>query len=260
MSIKSLIPKSFKGVGKRLFRRMGYDLVYHQESPATFHRYPYANQTEFFQDIGARGFNPKLAVDVGANHGSWSADLATVFPSVKSVLVEPQQELKSHLSSIGEGKNDWVIAPVGLGAANEIRQFVACDDTVSSSFLKDGEDAEGDIRELEVITLPKLIEDYANGEQPQLIKIDAEGLELEIINAGRDVIKAADIVMLEVSFFTFNEGQPRFAELVSTMDELGFSIYDFTMFYRRPYGFALGLMDCVFVSDNSHLRQSHAWK
>ena len=257
--IKKLIPKSLKGLGRELIRKAGYDVVYHSCEPGSFYRYPYAHQSDFFQDIKARGYQPDLAIDIGANHGSWSLDLSSTFPEVQSILVEPLEELSPHLESICNGKNGWRVAPVGIGGNEEIRRFQACEDTVSSSFLKGGEDGDGEVRELQIITLGTLLKDYANSKQPSLIKIDAEGLELEIINSGRDIIAAADVVMLEASFFEFNEGQPKFAELVAVMDQLDFSIYDFTMFYRRPHDKALGLMDCVFASNNSSLRNSHAW-
>ena len=249
-------------MGRRALRACGYDLVYFAaDNPGTFHRYPYANQGSFFEDLNGRGYVPKTVVDIGANHGSWSVDLANVFTDVTSILVEPQEELTDHLKALANRHAGWKVAPVGIAGEDGVRRFQACDDTVSSSFLKGDDDPEdgGDIRELQVVTLDRLVGDYADGQKIDIVKIDAEGLEAEILKSGPKTISNADIVMLEVAFFEFNKDQPKFSHLVSLMSDFGFSIYDFTMFYRRPHDGALGLMDCVFVSNTCSLRSSHAW-
>jgi FkbM family methyltransferase len=260
MSLKKLIPKSLKSLGRALLRRASYAIVYHGE-PGSRDRFPYASQLSFFQDLRARGYSPGTAIDVGANRGCWSDELFSVFPHVQCVLVEPQEELGVHLQSLCQNRKGWKIAPVGCAGENGIRTFLACEDTVSSSFLKGDESkASGDdVRELHVETLDRIADKYLDGKPANFIKLDAEGLELEILRGSERTIRAADIVMLEVAMFEYNPDQPRFADVVQVMHNLGFAIYDFTMFYRRPHDFALGLMDCVFVSNNSLLRKSHAW-
>ena len=66
-----------------------------------------------------------------------------------------------------------------------------------------------------MITLDTLTADYPDGRNADVIKVDPEGLELEILASGPKAVQSTDIVMLAVAFFESNEGQPKFVELVT---------------------------------------------
>lgn len=258
MSMKR-IPSGIKKIFRRILNWLDYDIVYFDKNPGVFHRYPYANQESFFHDVKKRGFVPKRMIDIGANRGVWSLELHSVYPDVQSLLVEPNVDLVDTLTKVCENKNGWKFVTAGCASDNSSRKFRKCEDTVSSSFAVGDQEIKGNFEEMQVYSLDHLREEYFSDSNVELIKIDAEGLELEVLSGGGASIRQAEMVMLEVSFFEYAAGRPKFSEIVSRMDEFGFSIYDFTMFYRRPSDFALGLMDCVFVNNESRLRASKAW-
>lgn len=146
----------------------------------------------------------------------------------------------------------------GVAGRNGVRKFSSRLDTVSSSFQFD--EAEGtNIREIEVFTLDSLTVSKQITKSIDLLKLDAEGLELEILQGGTETLARTRIIMLEISLFKYHLDRPTFSQIVAEMDRHNFSIYDFTMFYRRPFDHAIGLMDCIFVSDSCSLKASDRW-
>ena len=251
-----------KQVLRKLIQAFGSDLVPFSRRPATSDRYPYADLKSFFEDVQERGFEIRTMIDVGANIGSWSQRVSTVYPAVTSVLVEPQKELISQLETICQHHPAWQVAHVGLAGVKGARPFLVCEDTYSSCFLPtDSAESQSnrEVREVAVTTLDDLWHEYLSPTKPELVKLDAEGLELEIIKGGAETLGQTDMVVVETSLFAFRSGQPVFADVVAAMRQCGFSLYDLVWFMRRPSDRALGLMDCVFVSDRSSLRSSQQW-
>ena len=251
-----------KQVLRKLINAVGYDLVPFSKRPATSNRYPYADLKSFLEDIRERGFEIRTMIDVGANTGSWSQRVSAVYPGVNSVLVEPQKELIPQLEAICQHHPGWQVANVGLAGVEGTRPFLVFEDTFSSRFLSsDSAESQSnrDVREVTVTTLDSLWHEYLSPTRPELVKLDAEGLELEIVEGGTETLNQTDMVVVETSLFEFRSGQPVVADVVAAMRQCGFSLYDIIWFLRRPSDHALGLMDCVFVSDRSSVRASNQW-
>lgn len=261
MKLREVVPQGLRTFVRSRLRDFGFDIV-RLERPGGHDRYPYANLTTFLEDLKARGFRPGQLLDVGANVGAWSTKFATVFPNVSSLLVEPQEELSRELDTLCRLHEGWRHAPVGAAGKNEIRRFKAFPDTVSSSFsfAADELSSKDEIRELKVMTLEALRDQYIPGTRVDVIKLDVEGLEFEVIDGSRNLISESELIIMEVPLFRFQSDRPTAVDLFNIMSECGFSLYDFTMFYRRSYDGALALMDCAFVSDSSPLRESNAWR
>ena len=125
-----------------------------------------------------------LVFDIGANVGF----KAKVFLALgaKVIAIEPQlscvEILKKEL-----GKKATIISK-GVGAINEVKDFFVSNNTQLSSFLgnwvnefKEERFKGSDIiavEKIEIITLDSLINEYGN---PDFIKIDVEGFELDVL-------------------------------------------------------------------------------
>jgi FkbM family methyltransferase len=55
-----------------------------------------------------------------------------------------------------------------------------------------------------------------------LIKLDVQGYEAHVIDAGRQTFLAASAAIIEVSLVSLYESQPTFADIVNRMDQLEF--------------------------------------
>jgi len=60
---------------------------------------------------------------------------------------------------------------------------------------------------------------------PDLLKLDVQGYELEVLRGGEACLRHARAVLCEVSFKTSYSGQPLFADVVSFLNERGFTLH-----------------------------------
>ena len=99
-------------------------------------------------------------------------------------------------------------------------------------------------------TLDSLLEDVR---PPGLLKIDAQGYELEILRGASRVLPAFEAVLLEIAVIEINEGAPLLHEVIAFMKSLGFVTYDILEIHRRPLDGALNQVDIIFVREQSDL-------
>jgi hypothetical protein len=94
-----------------------------------------------------------------------------------------------------------------------------------------------------------------------LIKVDVEGLELEVLEGAGRLLqsRALELIMIEASFFASKPTHPTIYDIFVYMAQHDYHAYDFTWFCRRPSDGALGLTEIVFVSKESPLRASIRW-
>lgn len=58
---------------------------------------------------------------------------------------------------------------------------------------------------------------------PLLVKVDVQGFESQVIEGGRETLKRASVVIMEVNFEEFYKGQPSFDDLYKELHDLGLS-------------------------------------
>jgi FkbM family methyltransferase len=79
--------------------------------------------------------------------------------------------------------------------------------------------------------------------RPDMLKLDTQGSELSILQAGTECLSTASLVETEVEFFPLYEGQPLFHDVFEFMLDHGFDLLYLNRFFqqRRGYeGFAKG--------------------
>jgi FkbM family methyltransferase len=125
-----------------------------------------------------------MCFDIGGNVG----DKAAIFLhlNAKVIIVEPQDSCVKMLNEKFGGKA--IILQKGAGSLNTIKEFYVANNSQISSFEKDWVTDLKDTRftnvvvekieNIEIVTLDSLIETYGN---PDFIKIDVEGYELEVL-------------------------------------------------------------------------------
>jgi hypothetical protein len=109
-----------------------------------------------------------------------------------------------------------------------------------------------------VLVLDELL---AAGElpQPEFLKLDVQGYELEVLRGAAGALRACQAVMAEVNLFRYAPETPLADEVVAFLRGHGFVLYDIVGLLRRPLDDALGQMDLVFVKEDHPLRKSNAW-
>jgi FkbM family methyltransferase len=214
---------------------------------------PPARLNRFFEMLKEHGFKPNLIFDIGANHGGYTRTAIKFFPSAKYVLVEPQAHLKSYVQDLIDGGTEirWITG--GAGPDNCVKPFLVSHRDDSSSFVFDPDkEDKSKIRELEIKTLNEIAK--SEGRVPDLVKIDAEGLDLEILDGASDLIGKTDIFLLEGSFS--REYNNSSLEVIRKMNSMGYDMVDITDLNYSPKFNVLWTMEMVFLRKGSNLLEA----
>lgn len=209
----------------------------------------------FYNNLKAANFYPKYIVDIGANTGTWTRELLKNFPDASVLMIEPQQRLQKHFQDLLNDKITYL--SLGVGNKNDILKFTIVDRDDSCSFIYSEEEAQKmgyEQIEVPVKTLNTIVTE-SKFPTPELIKIDAEGLDLEVIEGASDFYGKTEVFLVEatVCCTTYNN---TVAKVVKIMDEAGYQIYEITDLNRPfPQSPILWLIEIAFVKKDGFLLQ-----
>ena len=218
------------------FRRYAYD-------------YSFAPNMEFgLAAMAGRGFAPKTIVDVGAFFGDWSRIAKRIWPQCKLVMVEPNKANQERLAGLAKKFNARLYCEL-LGAEDgrEVQFHVMGS---GSSIMAERSALRRSVESRRLRRLDSLVGEL---EQPVLLKIDAQGYELEILKGASGLLPAMEAVLLEISTIEINEGAPLLHDVIAFMKSRGFITYDILGIHRRPLDRALNQVDVIFIREHSNL-------
>lgn len=203
-----------------------------------------------FGVLDTLGLSPDHIVDVGANHGDWTRAALAAFPKARVTLFEPQKHLASkHADLARNARVKLHYKGVGDFDGNATFTFHPRDDSSSFVYSKAEAAAQGyaqsevDICQLDTITTTS---DFG---MPQIVKIDAEGLDLKVLDGARETIAKADVLLIEATV-SCREYPNTAAIVIARLEVLGFRLFDITDLNRMPNG-TLWLIEAVFVRKGS---------
>jgi FkbM family methyltransferase len=185
----------------------------------------------------------KTVFDVGANKGDMALYFSTAFPNAKIHAFEPISSTFQLL--VNACKQVPNIQPVQLGFAEEpglVKVYLQSDhglNSINSNVNKPDEKNLGKFEEIRLDTLDA----YCKREgisSIDLLKTDAEGLDLSIIKGAEELIKAGKVsyIMAEVGFSEDNLRNTFFEALRSYLYNYGYKVrgfYDQSNFGNKPY-------------------------
>lgn len=207
----------------------------------------------FYNNLKANKFYPKFVVDIGANTGTWTRELLKNFPETNVLMIEPQERLMPNFQDLLGDNVSFM--PVGVSNKNDILRFTLHERDDSCSFIYTEEEANKmGLKQIEipVKTLNSIIEenDYP---VPDIIKIDAEGLDLEVIEGASNFYGKTEVFLVEASVCceTYKNSV---AKIVSMMDQSGYQMYEITDLNRPfPHSPILWLIEIAFVRKDGYL-------
>jgi FkbM family methyltransferase len=224
-------------------------------APDEFERFSFAfanapNPNYLLKAISSRGFSPKMVVDVGAYKGDWSAMVKSIWPHCDLVMIEPNPEQTTSLKSVA----------AQLGATLYTHLMGAIDgEEVEFQIMASGSSIfpeRSDVPRKTVTRQLRTLDSILRSHKPvDLLKIDAQGYELQILAGADHILPNVEAVILEVSLIEVNQGCPLFHEVISYMYERGFVAYDILELHRRPLDGALFQADIFFSRPESALRR-----
>lgn len=154
----------------------------------------------FFKLIEAAGIKPSHIIDVGANHGEWTRMALNYFPDAHYTMIEPQEELNQHYIDILTSSKIKVFN-LGLGRQNGIFKFTIADSDDASTFrLSEADAKKSGLKQIDVEV--KSLDNFINDQNltiPDIIKIDAEGLDLDVLNGASNIFGVTEVILVEAA-------------------------------------------------------------
>lgn len=206
---------------------------------------------DFFRTLVALGTRPNVIVDVGAHRGEWTRTSLRHFPDAQYVLFEPQRDLMDAQADLVSPRIR--IHHDGVGPAPEdARPFTMHPDRGSWSFAYSSEDAVEFGLSQSAARIVTLDQYFATGDgrdlaAPDILKIDAEGWDLQVLAGAGRTVAAADIVFVEAG--VTNKLFVNSAIAVMTeLDGRGFSLIDITDAQRPLASGALWNVELAFAN------------
>lgn len=239
--LKVLIKQTFRKLGFELCSTDHYNYLAALQEPRKNH---------FFRAWRRHFPNPKFIVDVGANHGNWTRSALRYFPETRFLLVEPQERLKpSSIDLLARPTVEWL--QVGVSNCPGVLKLALTPNDASASFTVSDEEAKAagyPQIEVPVVTLNQIVSDA--GLIPEIVKIDAEGLDLEVLSGASELLGKTDVFFIECSICS--PDYPNTLEAVCRlMWEKGYRVMEITDLNDSPRHDVLWLTELVFVKVTS---------
>ena len=182
------------------------------------------------------GFQPQYVLDIGANVGSWTDQMAVYFPDSHFLMVEANLKHSNALQSICDKHHKVEFCIELLSETSKdcnyhtLKNASADNLETGNSIFKEKtkhySDSNTEIKILKSKTLDNLLEEK-NINKVDLIKLDVQGAEIAVLKGASDTLKNATFCLLEVQLQQWNEEAPLFSEVVEFMNENDFSVFDF---------------------------------
>jgi FkbM family methyltransferase len=235
-----------KQLAQALLGTLGLRLIRLRNAPGSL--------DSFFFFLKERGFAPKHVVDVGANHGDWTRAALKYFPEAYYTLVEPQDQLRTHVQDLlaRDGRIRWIGAGAGDKLGTLPLRIWHRDVTSSFIFTREAAMTAG-MRQIEVpVTTLNEIVRTSDAPFPDLVKIDAEGFDLRVLAGASELVGKTDIFLLEAQIWP-RRWENTLGNVIQTMAHLGYRIFDIhDLNYSPKYG-VLWLCEVTFLRNASHL-------
>lgn len=195
-----------------------------------------------------RGWSPESVVDVGSFQGDWSRMARGLWPAARLAMIEPNTQLTDRLRSVAKELDaEFHCALLGAAEGGEV-DFHVMDS--GSSVLEERSSVP---RHRELRRLRTLDSTLPEWDAIDLLKIDAQGYELEILKGAGRLLPRTKSVLLEISVIQTNQDAPLLHDVIASMKTQGLVSCEILEIHRRPLDMALNQVDVLFVREDSVL-------
>ncbi|WP_109105466.1 FkbM family methyltransferase [Azospirillum sp. TSO35-2] len=189
------------------------------------------------------GFRPATVIDVGAQTGT--PPLYEVFPDAHHLLIEPVVENEPALQRLCAQLSSAEYRIAAAGRRSGTGALAVTADRLYSSLVQvdDQTRPEDTLREVPVVPLDVLCAERGCA-GPFLVKIDVDGLELEVLAGAATLMTPDNVFVIEA---TVGDAAPRLAPIINAMAPFGFQVWDIVDSLYRPDNERLWQVDLVMV-------------
>ena len=174
---------------------------------------------------------PKVILDIGAGEGQDALRFRVFYPDAKVYCFEPIGANYRNLAN-NAATLHYLALRLALGETNgDVEMFVTAYPQ-SSSCLRPA--LGGPLAEYLKVARREFVpcrrlddwleENKIGPEDVGIVKLDTQGTELAILRGAPDLLKAKPIIILEVMYAKFYEGQPTQEEIEAFMSDAGYRL------------------------------------
>lgn len=249
---------ALKRVGRAPFHAVGLDVVRRKRRTAK----SFPTWSERLQHAKDLGFAPRVIFDGGAYRGYWARDVARLFEGSQLVLIEPNPFAREIIATtIANVRPTPMVVGMALGAAPgsaSLHIWRESDKDRGASLLDHVSGAPKTTVDVEVRTLDSISEEF--GLVPDFVKLDLQGGELAALRGSTNVLKTAELMLIEFGCLDAYIDRTTPRDLLDVMFENDYCLYDIVDCHYRPYDGALTGGDFIFVKNSSALRAYKGWE
>lgn len=195
-----------------------------------------------------------VIADVGANRGQFAQGLRRAGYRGRIVSFEPQSVEFALLEAAAAADPLWEVRRVALGSAAGEATLNVGGDSVTSSLLQ----VESHLAEIpafrvertetvRVERLDDLVPELLAGAVTPALKVDAQGLDLEVLRGAPRLLARAAVVEVELNLVDHYEGAATYGEVVDALHEAGFRLAAVGHGYVHPPSGHMTYVDGIFV-------------
>jgi FkbM family methyltransferase len=235
-----------KKIVKNLLRKRGYQIKKIDQKTILTTKNKFSME-EGFKRCLSRGLKIATVIDVGASDGRWSERLMKFYPDANYLLIEAQQ---GHLEGLKACKERNPKLDFVLAAAGRAEGKIYFDHNNLFGGLASDTPLDGNCIEVPVISVDEEVK-KRKLQGPYLLKLDTHGYEIPILEGAKEMIQAAELVIIEVYNFQLTTDSLKFWEMCSYMEKLGFYPVELVDPMLRKHDEAFWQMDLFFIPSKS---------
>lgn len=169
----------------------------------------------------------EIILDVGANIGQSAIRFRAAFPSARIISFEPIASTFAELERNTQGLG-IELYKLALGAESKVGTMYLTSVSLTNSLIEPPESALRGSEVVEVITIDQFVRKHRI-ERIGLLKIDAEGFDLEVIRGAAETLASGAVrfVLVEVGLHRDDGRHPLFDVVRDTLASSGFNVFGF---------------------------------
>ena len=233
-----------KRAAHTVLRRLGVDLVRYDAT-----RFPHLRRRDELRRLGV-----ELVLDVGANTGKWASALRRDGYRGRIVSFEPLSGAFAELGGAAARDPLWECRRVALADADGEATFHVAQNSLSSSLLpmtarhleSAPESRETAVETVSTSRLDSIRDGLMRGERTYL-KLDVQGLELDVLRGAVETLRDVVAVEPELSIVELYQGQALLPEVVGFLERHGFTLIHLEPGFSDARTGAILQLDGIFV-------------
>ena len=168
------------------------------------------------KELQKNNYSINTIYDIGANDGRWTRKWSPIFPQASFFMFEANPD-----NVVIPRPNDRFFTQVLSDKNDRIVTFYTADtgkENTGDSYYKELTHNYNDNNMVQLMT--KKLDTFVKENklpQPDFIKLDTQGAEVDIIKGGSKTLKNCKVILTEIPVMRYNDGAPNFSKYIDIL-------------------------------------------